>query len=48
LEALQRFAKRASALVLNDVSAGEFHELGAEVLSEAGAMSHGCEAIEFP
>jgi hypothetical protein len=47
LEAFQRLSERLSAPVLNDVPAGELHELGAEVIGKALAMFHRCEAIEF-
>jgi hypothetical protein len=47
LEALQRLPKRLRATVLNDVPAGEFHELGAEVVSETRTMFHRSEPIEF-
>lgn len=48
LEALQGLAECLSAAVLNDVPAREAHELCAKMVSEARAMLHGGEAIEFP
>jgi hypothetical protein len=47
LEAFQRLAKRLRAAVLNDVPAGERHELGAEVVSETRTMFHRSKPIEF-
>jgi len=47
LEAFERLAKRLRATVLNDVPAGEFYELSAEVVGETSTMFHRSEPIEF-